>query len=799
MGKILFPMRFIIVLLFLTLNAEAQEIIIFWDVINTLENKKVDSNFVMDVPDLLPETRTISRYYLNDEKLAIVSIYDPLNHIRTVFPRGENHAHEFITLDGKKYYKRRYYKELEPYINNVQINNEEISKPKFIEKIDVGPFRCKIDEMQITERKISIKTTAATDIWFENKLLNYLHLPGLENIGFIINLEADLVFYRKKMISTNFKTGKVDPSIFSIHKDGYSEIDSSGKMKLIKLMMRSNYSSLMEDMENETTNTEILEILEIENNNTRLEIENNEMNEREIAIGDGVNHDIYLRMCQDKAIRYCSQKEIKQKPSFDKSILIRYLETSDAKHKSLSQKELDRLLIKYDLVSQYELNSFKKIINKFDKDLDGINYCNAIQFLYHKKMLDNKECRKNLIQNLAKNNYFPKNKNHPEAIDFINRKNDWKTFLSSYKGIYNLKYKNKVESKTAFLREIKSIINTIFSDFSVTVNERTDEIELKKKDLIISYPVKTEHLIIATKFSDERKIINLKNLKYDFEAYSKNGLLDLLRQISADFNLGMIFEFINSNSILLQYNVKLDEVNLFKGSLFLCIDKNDSNKSFGKVIPFTRTDYNDQRDNLAGINGFYYINHPGPTYVPLYQKEKLLNILNEKRLSNEIDSSFDASHWFSKVKNQQYDNLELMIQSIPNLGVILSTSLFYGLSYDKKGGKYEDIFPKLHQLFGSDFQPLDVVLTCGELNAELTFKFFEKTYTIKSDIFKIEEALLKKAIDLLKENNLYKTRKVYQSIEDFTDVNTKKLFYLTKETHQILSEEFELPLVEFPY
>ena len=53
-------------------------------------------------------------------------------------------------------------------------------------------------------------------------------------------------------------------------------------------------------------------------------------------------------------------------------------------------------------------------------------------------MLETTECRNILIENLAKNNFKTKNENHPEANDFINGTINWKTFLSSYQGIYYL-------------------------------------------------------------------------------------------------------------------------------------------------------------------------------------------------------------------------------------------------------------------------------------------------------------------------------------------------------------------------
>ncbi|MBK9257106.1 MAG: hypothetical protein IPM42_16640 [Saprospiraceae bacterium] len=734
-----------------------------WDVNLSIENISADSNEIKGYALMFPMSRSVNTYHLKKDKIVSINTFDSLNQIRNVMIKGENHSYIFTTLDGVTTYEKQYFADLETNKYDKSLINEGIPPVNFIEHKMLGPFNCIVNELSMPEN-IKLKLTSTHDIHSANEFIK-MPIDGFKDIGFVLAVEMDLGFLKINMNSSNFSTASVDTSIFSISTEGINETDWLAEMKLMKLMMGSDFP-------------------------TEMEVE-------EIPLGDGDNNDLYLKMCEDDVISWCYDSHVLLKPSYDKPTLISYLKTDNADYSALTKQELDHFFLKYNLLTKNELTSIKKNLNKLDNKLDGSRYRDLVNFLLKKKMLETRECKEILITNLAKNNFKAKNVNHPETNSFINGAIDWKTFLSSYQGIYNLQYKKIVKKESDFLNEMKTIINTILPNLSISINENK-EIEITKDNLTISYPVQTEYSIIDAQYDDDGNIIKSNNSQYDFENYSKYGLLNLLRQIGADFDLELVFDFINANSVLshYQYENKYKEIDLFEGDVFLCIDKISSGESSSKDIPFTKTDYHAERDILASIKAFYRSN-PGITYIPLYKKEKLFQLINDNRNTFGLDTTFDANLWFANVRNQLFDNLGAFIQSVPNFGVIVSTSISNGMSYNKYGNSYESIFPKLNKLLGDDFKPIDFSIKFDESDAEISFKFMNKDYNVKSSIYKIEDEFLKKAITTLKDNNLYGTKRVYQSIEDFSDMNTKKLFYLSKETYKILTEEFELTLMDY--
>lgn len=761
-------MRFLFVyLIFIAFKSISQNSeVLSWDITNTFENISGDSGEIEMLSIMSSMLRSKTTIYLKENMLVNITTYDTLNHSRSVHINNDNHIHLFLTLDGVTMYKKQYLEDLESDDNMEPLRSEEVPPAKFIENKQVGPFNCVVNEISIPEKNIRIKTTSTHDIKTSSALLNYpIPIPGLENIGTILEMEMDLVFYKMMVTSSNFTTSPMDTSIFSISTEGINDLDWLGEMKLMKLMMGSNFPSVEHE---------------------------------EIPLGDGDYNDLYLKMCEDGNLSYCDLESLDLKPSFDKTKLMGFVKTTDYNtYQQISKKEIEDIFLKYNLLTKDELKAFNKTLKNLDNNLEGSSYSDLIRFLKEKKELETKESKEILITNLARNNFRSKKENHPEAKDFVNGTIDWKTFLSSYQGIYDLKFNKIVSKENDFLNEIKTILNTILPDLLISINENK-EIEITKENLIISYPVETEYSIIDAKYDNEGNRIKSNKTKYDFESYSKFEMLNMFRQIGADFDLELVFDFINANSVLShnQYEDKYKVIDLFEGELFLCIDKATSSDSFGKDIPFTKTDYHEERDKLSSIRSFYASN-PGISYIPLYKKEKLYRLLNENRIIFGIDSLFDVDNWFATVKNQQYDNLGSIIQSVPNFGVIVSSGYSNGITLNKEEESVESFFPNFVKLFGDDFRATDIELTIEELYVELEFKFMDKSYNFTSTLFKVEDDFIKMAIDVMKENNLYKTKRVYQSIEDLSDATTKKLFYIPLETYQILTEELDFTLVEY--
>jgi hypothetical protein len=751
-------MRFLfITFLFILFDAKSQSSeIISWDAHWSLENKSADSSEIKGFHLMFPMILAKNTFYIHGDTMVTINKFDSLNQIRNVMIKDKNHFYIFATVDGVTYFKKEYYTDIKSEL--LQIEETKLPFTNIGNKM-IGPFNCSVKELSLADKNLKFTLTGTKDINFQNDLLK-LPIEELQDIGFILDYELDYGYVKMIMHATNFNHLPFDTSVFSMSHDGLNEMDWTVEMRFMQLILGPDVGSMVSK----------------EDNN---------------PVGEGKNYDIYLKMCQDEVLYMCDENDFEQKPSYDKPILISYLKTN-ADHSDHTKKEFDHLFLKYNLITLNDLSAFNKILNKIEKNTDVRAYRDLIQFLSSKKMLDTKEFREILIKNLAKNNFNPKNKNHPEASDFINKKIDWKTFLCSYQGIYDLQIKKIVHSEIDFLNEIKGIISQILPEVYVKVNEQKNEIELIKNKIAITYPVDTKYEIDA-KYDDGENIIKSGKPQYDFENYSKHGLLKMLRQIGADFDLEMVFDFINTNSVLphQQDEELYEKINLFNGNLFLCIDKNSSEASFEKKIPFTKTDYDERRDKLASIKGFYASN-PGITYVPLYKKEKFLQLIHHDRSTFGLDASFDENLWFTNVKHQLYDNLGAMTQSIPNFGIIVN-----GTGYNNKGNSYETIFPNLKRLFGIDFQPKDLILKIEESNVELSFKYLDNSYTIDSYVNSLEADFLKKAIELLKENDLYESKMVYQSIENYSDFNTNRLFYISRDTYKILTKELELSLIEY--
>lgn len=736
--------------------------IITWDIVTEIENVSATEDQIKDLIRKSP-IKNKSTYYLKNDTLVRFTIFDSVRFIKTISVKNEDFYHYLVTLDGKTTYKKVYLNELSEQIE-LEHDTSYLQK---VGKIKIGPFNCETFEINNPNigGKITFFGTKDIDFNIENKKYPF---KGMEEIGTLMGMEFDMGILKIKMNAVNFNNQVVEPSIFLLSLDGVREMDFLTEIKIAGLMSGVDYK------DEESTLPNI------------------------IPLGDGDYNDLYRQMCNDNVIWYCDLEKLKQKPSFDKPALINLLTTSTSAHEDIQRRDLEKTFVKYDLISVEELQKMNSEIDKIDNEIAGSNYVILVNFFLQKNMLDKKTYRQILVENLNKNNFISKNPNHPEVVQFLENKLNLKSFLTSYKGIYDLKMPQFVKDKTDFLIEVEKNVHILLPNLQVSIHHDNSEIQLKYDSIDISYPINTEYYASDIVYDENGNIIKNNDTKFDFEQFSKSGLLDLLRQIGADFGLEYVFDIINSNSILSHYlfDEKYSNIKLFEGELFLCIDKNSSSESFSKEIPFTKTNYNLERDNLSSIHAFYASN-PGIDYVPLSKKVKLFEIIKMEPNLFGMDSLMDGQSWFKNVKNRLYTSVSELIQSVPEFGSTISTSALNGVSYNKFGNNYHTYFPKLSKLFGTDFEPQSLHVEIGELNAELTFSFNNKQYQVHSDIFKLEADFLKKIIFALKENSLYTVKQVYQTVEDLTDVQNKKLFYITNEFKKELMEEFELLFVDF--
>jgi hypothetical protein len=135
LGKILFTMRFIIVLLlFTTLSATSQNSeVLTWDVEYSIENINADSSIIKTLLSMISNQKTKINYFLHENNLVNIATYDSLNEIRTVMLKDESHTYVFVTLDGITTYKKKPISDLNTKNNNGPLTSEEIPIVKFIE------------------------------------------------------------------------------------------------------------------------------------------------------------------------------------------------------------------------------------------------------------------------------------------------------------------------------------------------------------------------------------------------------------------------------------------------------------------------------------------------------------------------------------------------------------------------------------------------------------------------------------------------------------------------------------------
>lgn len=243
-------MRFIFIyFIFITFGAVSQNTeTISWDLNFAIENVSADSDELKIYSlSFFPISSSKNTYYLKDNNWVHISLFDSVNHIRTVMLKGENHSHVFTTLDGVIYYEKAYFSDLGFDKYDKSLINESFPPFKFIENKQLGPFNCVVNEIILPEQNFKATITSTNDIQVANSLIRQIPISAFQNLGFLLDFEMDLGFLKIKMNSTNFKTVPVNTSIFSISTEGINEIDSQGEIKLLKLMFGTDYSSELEE------------------------------------------------------------------------------------------------------------------------------------------------------------------------------------------------------------------------------------------------------------------------------------------------------------------------------------------------------------------------------------------------------------------------------------------------------------------------------------------------------------------------------------------------------------------------
>lgn len=741
---------------------------ISWNPVVKVESMENDSNVIKNLNMMYPMAVFETSFILKGDTLVSIVTIDSSSNMRSVNILGEDEFYNFITLDGSTSYMKSNISDA--IIDKTEDINDQYQVIYLGEK-KIWTFNCDVNKIEVPQNNVTFTITTLKDYKFQSESFK-LPFKGLEDKGLIIEFELDFGFAKVTQTAENFNQTTFDDSIFLISTENMGEINFLTQAELMSLMTKKIYGGEVSH-ENQT------EAIEIEE-------------------GDGDYSELYLNMCDDGVMLYCDEEQLSLKPSFDKIYLLSLINSKNGStFSSRSIDEINKIILNYDLIEKEELQSIENIILEIDSTIDGSTYLTFVQYLYKKNMLNTRNCKSILIDNLGQKGYRTKNVDHPEAIEFVNENIGWKEFLSSYVGIFDIDYKYTVSSEVDFFYEVTMIANTLLPDFNIKSNISKKELTFQKNNLIISYPLDSDYYLYSAEYDDEGNIKNMDSLQYDVDSFCDYGLLRILRQVGADFDLDMVFKIIVADDILSKYIYRYDDIgnNLFDGKLFLSIDKNTSSESFMTSIPFTKKNYNDERDKLSGIRSFYEGN-PGIDYVPLYKKEKLYNILKSEPNTFGIDTSFDIDSWFTNCKNELIENTGSLLVSFPNLGVLISSSALNGVTYNKDGNSYQTIFPKLNQLLGSDFFPKDLILVINSIYADVTFSYLGKQYIVSSDIYKIEYVFLLKIISILKENNQYNEKQVYQSFENLYDVNNKKLFYLNHDKYNILSQEFDINLVK---
>lgn len=691
---------------------------------------------------MLTQLKTENKIYLKGDTMVFVEKYDSKNQVRSVYLFGENYYHSFITLAGVT----KYFKEEIDDLNADLLKNKTF-KPKieFIKNSKIGPFNCKVHEINNPELdvKITITTTNEIDLKY-----NYLNLPYEDKVtGFALEFEMDFGFSKIITHSENFKYIKSDPLLFSL---------SSEKMEVTDISYRIKFTEFVNGYKSQKEVTSLV---------------------------DGEYSDIFKKMNDDGVIKVFHIDNLELNPSFDKPELISYFKNSN-----FTIEELNSLFLKYDLISKEDLHIIIKSLDINPIEMSSSTYIDIIHYTTMKNLLNKRKYKSILIENIRKNNINPKDKNHPEANSFLNNEIDLKSFLASYKGIYDFQILDTLESPLLFKQQLISILKTLFPKINIMIDSNNEGIELNIDNTKIVYSIKTDNFIVDVEYDDNGNIINKSATNYDFSFYYKNEMLSLLRQIGADFDLNLVFDFKDSWSVFpyIFLDKRYEQLALFSGELLLCIEKKSSTSTIFKKIPFTKIDYDIERDYLSSFRYFYESN-PEVRYVPLYKKEKLYEMIKNTPYLLKLDSSFNAEIWLKQVKNRLFQNLDELFQTLPEFGVRFHEGT---RGFNSNGLTFESIFPTIFKLLNNEFNPSNFEISNSENGGfNLTFNAYNTKYKLSSSAYNMEIDFLRLAIKLLKQNNQYNLKKVYLS-SNFG-------FFISKDLYKLLNDEFELDLMLF--
>ncbi|MFZ1559558.1 MAG: hypothetical protein WAT37_06510 [Saprospiraceae bacterium] len=517
--------------------------------------------------------------------------------------------------------------------------------------------------------------------------------------------------------------------------------------------------------------------------------------------GFGRNLDTYLNLLENDVIykniyHNVDSVNLYIKPSFDNLYLrsiIKPFRSYEYSHEYRSN-QIDSILLKYKLIDYVELDSIKNFLEYYKIDLHGYKYLHTINTITLKNMLKTHICKKNFYNNMFKDDILLKEKNQIsvntlfENISFIE-------ILKLFKGVYELKAEKKsVEGISQFNKCFIEILKEIIPELKVNplLNKR-DQFNSK---ILISFGNKSYYYrlpyysyFINPKYDKNGMKIFDKNIHLDFDGFYHNELINILRQIGADFNLGLVFEHINSASLF--NSGYLDKnVEIFEGQLLLCVDKKIARDFGNMMIPITVDEYDELRDYFYSIRSVYYSNFK-QNYIPYEQKFKLYQIINKHPDAFGVKNNEVLDEWWHFIEKNLFDTFMDLFKALYPKYVSVKGDFIHSYNFHNS---FKDDFPNIYNLLGEDFKPININIKRKSYTVKMSFEVYGKNYEITAQRIDFWKSLLDKIIYILKENGQYSNKKIYEISNEYVDV--KYYFYLNPEIRILMEKELNVNLKE---
>lgn len=717
----------LIFLIFVNILGHAQQSV-SWDFEVQDDSPNKNDDKYLRIKKVTPILNASYQFFLKKDTFVTKEVFSKDAETRSVIIKSKDQIITFVrsTIGSAYYLETKTYHEDDKTLDTI-----------FQKDTILGPFNCSILKLLDKKNGQKYEFIYTSEIYSKNYFIPNIINP-LRNRVSILACNIDLGYFKISIVP-KFTYGDFENSLFSVSTEqdirfNYYKTDLVGKLRMGDIKIPINHP---------------------------------------VRIGEGDLNELYLKMCNDGALFHCDSSHLRNRPSYDIFTMINSMNVGPRGFEYYTIEKFDELLLKYNLISPEDLISYKKELN-FGHSNEGM-YRNLLNKIAQKNYLSQPMNKNKLINNLYKEGYEPKSKPHLEAESYLKGEISLREFFTSFKGVYDFKYRDIVESENLFKIQLKEIVKQLLPQFTITIDK--GPLLMQKDEMTVSYNLNLKKYLVKEK----------NTLSYDFKSFYKNDLTYILKQIGADFNLEMIFEIWGA-----EYPITSFEFCPY--GIFICVPKELSKIFYSKYIPFTKENYDQNRDHLSKIPTFYNTSDLRGwhefDYVPRSTKEKLYKIIKEKPSLFGFKSLHEVESWYSTVINKLYRCKEELVLSLPFIRIQNP----YQKSFFKEKPFFKDAFPVLYQMFGNQFNPINLKIVENNqypYNVEVSFSYLGTNYSFKEHESDLELTISIKIIEYLKSNHNVFDKNMYKLIDPLHHyLPATSYLYLPDKVVQIFTNKF---------